>query len=236
MKTKEADMIETLHPLKVEFDRWAREGRGEGMAEAHRAVTDIIIDMMGLRPDSRVLDLGCGIGWATRLLGRRVPEGRAVGLDISEEMIKLARECGNDPSNVEFRVLKDDCYPFHDAVFTHCLSIESLYYHPDLVATFEEVHRVLAPGGQAYFMVNYFKENSYTHRWASLIKVPVQLLSGDEYCALAREGGFARCRHQTIPDPTPVPDRYEPRHYESKEAMQASRAIGALLVIAEKQG
>jgi ubiquinone/menaquinone biosynthesis C-methylase UbiE len=227
-------MADMLRPLQVEFDKWAREGRGEGMAVAHRAVTDIIIGMMNLRPDSRVLDVGCGIGWATRLLASRVPRGVAVGIDVSEEMVRLARDVGNDPPNVEFRVLHEERYPFHDGVFTHCLSIESLYYHPDLIATFSEVHRVLEPGGAAYFMVNFFRENPYTHRWADLIAVPVQLLSGEEYCALAREGGFARCRHQTIPDPTPVPEQYEPRHYESKEAMQASRDIGALLVVAEK--
>lgn len=65
------------------------------------------------------------------------------------------------------------------------------------------------------------------------IKVPVQWLGGEEYCAFAREAGFARCRHLTIPDPTPVPDVYTPRHYESREAMQASRAIGSLLIVAQ---
>ncbi len=227
-------MSESLEPLKTEFDQWAREGRGEGMADAHRPVTEIIIGMMNLQPADRVLDLGCGTGWATRLLARRAREGGAVGLDVSEEMIRLAREQGNDPPNVEFRVLRGPRYPFHDGVFTHCLSIESLYYHPDLVATFREVHRVLKAGGTGFFMVNFFQENPYTHRWADLIKVPVQLLSGDQYCALAREAGFARCRHQTVPDPTPVPEVYTPRHYESREAMKASREIGALLVVAEK--
>ncbi len=226
-------MSKPLEPLKAEFDQWAREGRGEGMEDAHRAVAEIIIGLMNLQPHDRVLDLGCGTGWATRLLARRVPEGRAVGLDVSEEMIRLAREHGDDPPNVEFRVLGSSRYPFHDGVFTHCLSIESLYYHPDLIGTFTEVRRVLKPGGAGYFMVNFFKENPYTHRWADLIKVPVQLLSGDQYCTLAREAGFARCRHQTIPDPTPVPEVYTPRHYESREALQASRDIGALLVIAE---
>jgi ubiquinone/menaquinone biosynthesis C-methylase UbiE len=227
-------MADPLDPLRTEFDQWARQGRGEGMADAHRAVTEIILDMMDLRPDSRALDLGCGTGWATRLLARRMPQGFAAGLDVSGEMIRLARADGANPPNVEFQVLDAARYPFPDGGFTHCLSIESLYYHSDLVATFGEVHRVLAPGGAGYFMVNFFTENPYTHRWAGLIDVPVQLLSGDEYGELARAGGFARCRHETIPDPTPVPDEYTPRHYESREAMKASRAIGSLLVVAGK--
>ena len=186
--------------------------------------------MMNLRPSSRVLDVGCGIGWATRLVASRVPEGRAVGLDVSEEMIRIAREHGDNPPNAEFHVLRADRYPFHDGTFTDCLSVESLYYHPDLIGTFSEVRRVLVPGGAGYFMVNFFKENPYTHRWAGMIKVPVQLLSGDEYCAVAVQAGFSACGHFTIPDPTPVPPDYTGRHYGDAEKMRAARAIGSLVI------
>jgi len=227
-------MTSSLSQLRDEFDRWADEGRGEKMQEGHHAVTEIIIGRMGLARDSRVLDLGCGTGWATRLLAARVPGGLAVGLDVSEQMIRRAREHGADPPNANFRVLRSERFPFQDGVFTHCLSIESLYYHPDIAATLGEVHRVLAPGGAAYLMVNFCKENPYTHRWAELIKVPVHLLGGGEYCAMARQAGFARCRHEMVPDPAPIPEPYDPVHYESREAMRASFAIGALLVTAER--
>lgn len=223
-------MSTSLEQLRGEFDRWAREGRGEGMEEGHVAVTRIILDMMGLRPDSRVLDLGCGTGWATRLLGARAVDGSAVGLDVSEEMIRRAREHSANPPNVNFRVLTAPRFPFHDGVFTHALSIESLYYHPDLPATFGELHRVLAPGGKAFLMVNFFRENPYVHHWAELLQVPVQLLSGDEYCAVAAQAGFSACRHFTIPDPTPVPPDYTGRHYGDAEKMRAARAIGSLVV------
>ncbi len=226
-------MPATLEQLRSEFDKWAKEGRGESMEEGHRAVAGIILDMMDLRPDSRILDLGCGTGWATRLLAARAPNGHAIGLDISEEMIRHARDHGDNPPNVNFRVLAGDRFPFHDGVFTHCLSIESLYYHPDIRATLREVHRVLAPGGRAFLMVNFFKENPYTHHWTKLLDVPVHLLSGEEYCALGQAAGF-RCRYQMVPDPTPVPAGYCGRHYGTPENMRASRAIGALLVVAEK--
>jgi SAM-dependent methyltransferase len=227
-------MSASLEQLKDEFDRWAREGRGEGMEEGHLAVTRIIIGMMGLRPDSHVLDLGCGTGWATRLIAEHVPDGSAVGLDVSSEMIRLAREDAGDPPNVDFRVLTGPRFPFHDEVFSYCLSIESLYYHPDLAVTFSELHRVLAPGGRAHLMVNFFKENPYVHHWAQLLSVPVHLLGADEYCGLATTAGFARCRHFTIPDPTPVPPDYKGRHYGDAERMRAARAIGSLVIVCEK--
>ncbi len=227
-------MSSSLDRLKSEFDRWAREGRGEGMEEGHLEVTRIIIDMMALRPDSRVLDLGCGTGWATRLLADRCPDGSAVGLDVSEGMIRHAREHAANSPNVNFRVLTGPRFPFHDDVFSHALSIESLYYHPDLAATFAELHRVLAPRGQAFLMVNFFKENPYVHHWSSLLDVPVQLLSGDEYCAFAAKVGFAQYRHFTVPDPTPVPPDYKGRHYGDAEKMRAARAIGSLVIACTK--
>jgi arsenite methyltransferase len=224
----------SLEELRDEFDRWAREGRGEKMKDGHLAVTEQIIGMMALRPDSRVLDLGCGSGWATRLLASHVQDGVAVGLDVSDEMIRQARDSGAAPPNANFRVLTGPRFPFHDGVFTHCLSIESLYYHPDITASLREVYRVLARGGRGYFMVNYFRENPYVHHWSALLRVPVQLLGADEYCAAAGAAGFARCRTFTIPDPTPVPPDYTGPHYGDAENMRAARAIGALVVVGEK--
>lgn len=224
----------TIEQLREEFDRWARDRRGAAMEEGHLAVTRLIVGMMELRPDSHILDVGCGTGWATRLLASRAQDGVAVGIDVSGEMIRQARDHAGNPPNVNFRVLGAERFPFHDGVFTHCLSIESLYYHPDLASSFREMLRVLTPGGRAYLMVNFFKENPYVHHWAQLLEVPVHLLSGDDYCRIAREAGFARCTHQTIPDPTPVPPGYRGRHYGDAETMRAARAIGSLLLVGEK--
>ena len=82
--------------LQNEFNRWAEEGEGEKMERHHLDITEKTIRLMELRPGERVLDLGCGSGWATRLLARLVadgPEGfgQVVGLDVSDEMIRQAR-------------------------------------------------------------------------------------------------------------------------------------------------
>ncbi|HZS46599.1 MAG TPA: class I SAM-dependent methyltransferase [Blastocatellia bacterium] len=221
--------------LRTEFNKWADAGRGEAMEEGHRAVTDIIINKkMNLQPDSRALDLGCGVGWATRLMAAKVPAGRAAGVDISDEMIKRASANPANPPNLQFKVSSGAHLPFDDNEFTHCLSIESLYYHPDIKATLSEVRRVLAPGGTAFLMVNLFKENPYTHGWVQHLVVPVHLLSGDQYCDLAKQAGFASCQSETIPDPTPVPESYAGKWYADAEAMRASHAIGSLLVTAKK--
>ena len=60
--------------LREEFNRWAEAGRGEEMERHHLDITEKTIRLMDLRAGERVLDLGCGAGWATRLLARMVGE------------------------------------------------------------------------------------------------------------------------------------------------------------------
>src|SRR6202161_3192815 len=87
--------------LQHEFNRWAAAGEGTQMERHHLAITEKTIRLMNLRPGERALDLGCGSGWATRLLARLVGEGpegfgQVVGLDVSDEMVRQAREASKD--------------------------------------------------------------------------------------------------------------------------------------------
>src|SRR5277367_2297193 len=77
--------------LREEFNRWAEAGRGEGMEEDHLPIVLPVLDQMNLARDENVLDAGCGTGWLVRLLAERVPEGRVIGMDISDEMVRRAR-------------------------------------------------------------------------------------------------------------------------------------------------
>src|SRR5277367_5692848 len=82
--------------LRQEFNRWADEGEGAKMERHHFDITQKTLRRMDLHPGQRILDLGCGSGWATRMLARLVAEGsqaagHVIGVDISDEMIRQAR-------------------------------------------------------------------------------------------------------------------------------------------------
>ena len=102
------------------------------METQHRRVTEKTIELMELGPDERILDLGCGDGWASRLLSPLCPEGAIVGVDISNEMIRLAREKSVNCENVLFVPGSAEEIPWAEAYFTRVISIESAYYWPSL--------------------------------------------------------------------------------------------------------
>jgi SAM-dependent methyltransferase len=105
----------------------------------------------GIRPGETVVDLGSGGGLDVFLAARKVgPTGRAVGIDMTPEMIELAR--GNAAksglTNVEFHLASIDRLPLADASVDCVISNCVINLAPDKTAVFREIARVLKPGGR----------------------------------------------------------------------------------------
>jgi ubiquinone/menaquinone biosynthesis C-methylase UbiE len=216
--------------LRVEFNEWARAGRGESMERGHRPVGEQAIEHLRVPEDARVLDLGCGSGWATRLLAGYAARGLAVGLDISDEMIELARASSAEFDNAEFHVGSAARLPFDDGYFTHAFSMESLYYYEDVGAALREVRRVLKPGGLFVTVVDLYKENEPSHQWVQQLKVPVHLLSIEDYRNLFAQAGFVDVRDERLYDPAPVPADYTSGSFRSREEFVRYRENGSLML------
>jgi len=219
--------------LRTEFNDWARAGKGPSMERGHRPVGEQAIQLMQIPADGRVLDIGCGNGWATRLMAQQASHGRVVGIDISDEMVDLSRESSADFPNVEFREASAERLPFAEADFTHAFSMESLYYYADIPRALQEIKRVLKPGGKFACVVDLYQESRASHQWISDLKVPVQLLSIAQYCSLFEAAGFVNVRDQRIFDPRPVPDDYTSGSFKSREDFLEYRAAGSLLITGE---
>lgn len=221
--------------LRVEFNEWARAGKGESMERGHRPVGEQAIASMRIPANARVLDVGCGSGWAARLMAQQAREGRVIGIDVSDQMISVAREQSADYSNIEFRVASAEQLPFADVEFTHAFSMESLYYYADIEAAVREIERVLQPGGLFVTVVDLYLENAPSHQWIDYLKVPVQLLSATDYCSLLERAGFVNVRDQRLLDPTPVPETYTGTTFKTREDFVEYRKNGSLMLRAEVQ-
>ena len=225
--------------LQQEFNRWANQGEGEKMETHHRNITEKTIRLMNLRPGERVLDLGCGSGWATRLLARIVGEGpegfgQAVGLDISDEMVRQARAASKDFDNVMFVCGSAQQIPWEENFFDKMLSVESFYYYPDQSRVLGELFRVMAPLGRMFILINLYKDNPYSLQWVDKLKVPVHVRSAAEYVELLKQHAFENVEWRQIPDDTPTPDDYQTKSFRSLDDLRAFKRTGALLLMASK--
>ena len=216
--------------LREEFNRWADAGKGESMEHDHWPITRPALEQMGITSTANILDVGCGAGWLSRILAKQVPDGRVVGMDISDEMIHRARESSVAFENLAFIVGGVDEIPWESNFFSHAISIESSYYWPDPAKGIREVFRVLADSGSFWIVINFYRDNPHCHQWAEKLVIPTRLLSAAEWSGLFRDAGFKNIAHQFIPDPTPNPEVYTGRWFRDAKQLAEFRAIGALLV------
>jgi arsenite methyltransferase len=107
--------------------------------------------MAGLKPGQTVLDLGSGGGIDVFLAAQAVgPEGKAIGVDATPEMVWRARKAAKEMGvkNVEFRLGEIECMPVEsgtvDVVISNCV----INLSPDKDKVFAEAFRVLKPGGK----------------------------------------------------------------------------------------
>jgi arsenite methyltransferase len=104
-----------------------------------------------LREGETVLDLGSGGGIDVLLSARRVgPTGRAIGVDMTDEMLDLARRNAAEANatNVEFRKGTIEALPLDDASVDVVISNCVINLATDKTAVFREIARVLRPGGR----------------------------------------------------------------------------------------
>ena len=196
--------------LQQEFNQWALAGEGPKMEQHHLDITLKTLRRMDVQAGDRVLDLGCGSGWATRLLAKIAGDsGRVVGLDVSGEMVKQAREASANVQNIEFVRGSAEQIPWQDAFFDKVLSVESFYYYADQDRALDELSRVMRPGGRLFILINLYRDNEYSLQWVHLLKVPVHVRSAAEYAEMFRMHGFVNVETAQIPDSTPTPDDYK---------------------------
>jgi SAM-dependent methyltransferase len=108
-----------------------------------------------LRPGEVVVDLGCGGGLDVFLAAAKVgPTGKAIGIDMTPEMLDLARQNaakgdnGRQLTNVEFHQATIDKLPLADASADCVISNCVINLAPDKPAVFREIARILKPGGR----------------------------------------------------------------------------------------
>ena len=115
-----------------------------------------------------VLDVACGTGLLALTVAKSVgPNGRVVGLDLSPDMLAVARAQALDPSGpvmIDWREGDVNALPFESDTFHIVFCTFGLMFFPDQVAALQEIRRVLTPDGYLALSV-----------WGSISNCPGQL-------------------------------------------------------------
>ncbi|MCP2339776.1 class I SAM-dependent methyltransferase [Actinomadura rupiterrae] len=129
------------HPRAYEFVA------GFGFLGRRRETFLRLAALAGARPGVRVLDVGCGTGYLTRILSTVVGDGEVVGLDPSEPMVEYARR--RAPANCTYVVAGGRETGLPDGSFDVVVSSLAVHHMPvdDRAPAFAEMFRVLRPGG-----------------------------------------------------------------------------------------
>jgi len=113
--------------------------------------TSLMLDMAGVGPGSRVLDVAAGAGGQTLAAARRVgPSGSVLATDISSNILGFAERSAFDAGlrNVAVRVMDGEALVLEHAAFDAVISRVGFIYFPDQQAAFGGMLRALRAGGR----------------------------------------------------------------------------------------
>jgi len=219
------------------FDAWAADGRDAGMEQDHGDVVAQVVESMGIKPGEMIIDLGCGNGWATRLLAKQAPGSQAIGIDCAPGMIARAEELHSYTIRARYELMPFEALDFPDARFERAFSMEALYYAADLEQALAELARVLKPGGEANLVLDYFGERPGQDSWPEGIGLTMNRKSEAEWIAALQAAGFAEVEARRVVDrrgPTPEADFVAGPWCPDHATHVAAHAAGSLWLIARK--
>ncbi|MEB3340874.1 class I SAM-dependent methyltransferase [Okeania sp.] len=139
------------------FDRWAPSYDWLFPSVIYQAIHQRLLEYVNLSTSANVLDLGCGTGKLLNRLAVNFPTIQGTGLDLSPEMISQANSRNYYPQRLRFVSGNSEEMPFAEAEFDAVFNTISFLHYPHPQKVFNEVSRVLRPGGYFYLVDSYFQ-------------------------------------------------------------------------------
>ena len=129
------DFFDRIAPV---YDSWA--------GGQHGKIATRLVDLAVPARNEQVLDVGTGTGLVANLLAANVNPGLVFGIDLSENMMSIAR--ASKAKNVQFVGMAAEHLVFRPETFDLVTMGETLVYLADPTTALAEANRVLKPGGR----------------------------------------------------------------------------------------
>jgi SAM-dependent methyltransferase len=189
-----------------EFDAKAERYESNRLAPWYRAQDELVLDHLP-RIRGTLLDIGCGTGWLLRRALERNPEAFGVGLDLSEEMVRVGRGKAEsegithasfvagswEDEGARLRALRT--LPSPPTVAT-CVS--AFHYFEDPAAAARHVREALDPGGTLFLLDRAMDSSVGTLAWDLLhrfvVRDQVRFYRTEELASMLSDAGFEEVR------------------------------------------
>jgi ubiquinone/menaquinone biosynthesis C-methylase UbiE len=163
---------------------------GHVMAIETASLNSEALGLLALQPADRLLEVGFGHGRTIRLAAAQVPQGFVAGVDVSEDMVRMAqRRCLHLAGKglVELMVGDSRRLPYPDISFDKLLCVHTIYFWAEPIKDLSEMFRVLRPGGR---LVLGFRAKSHKRSTMDFSETVYSFYSIDQVSTLLESAGF----------------------------------------------
>lgn len=198
----------------VHWGYWDAPDRADGttadFVSAAERMNVEMIELAGLAPGQRVLDVGCGFGGTLASVNRRLRGMNLVGVNVDERQLERAAEHVKPTNDNEISWVRADAcdLPFDDGSFDVIMVVEAICHFRSRARFFAEARRLLSPGG--VLVVSDFVPSSLLtpgmRSWYRTMGLAFERHYGHvdvtygirDYRALARRTGFLSRREHDV--------------------------------------
>ena len=146
------DEYESIENTKKGFEEILESGTFYNRQTQDREHLELILSHLKVTAGMKILDLGTGTGYLAFPIAGKYPEAEVTGLDIVENALIKNREKAEKEElrNLNFLAYDGMTFPFADETFDMVITRYALHHFPVIYDTFQEISRVLKPGGKFF--------------------------------------------------------------------------------------
>lgn len=136
---------------------------GERMVRQHGPETAWTMNLLEIQPTDIVLEVGFGAGQGIKLAAEKASDGRVIGIDLSEMMVRVATRRNAQAVKAGRVALSQGnmtALPFEDQYFDKVMTIHTFYFWSEPAQALRELYRVLKPGGRLVITLSTGKINA----------------------------------------------------------------------------
>lgn len=182
-----------------EFDAVAPVYENNRLSEWYKAHAEEMLTVSNPEAGSEVVDIGCGTGYFLRRLYMQSPGLQCTGVDISAQMVHVAREYARKEDIEEITYIEADWEEIDLSQFRGRPALitcaNAFHYFADPRAALEKMHQLLAEDGRLLILERDKSRSFLTSVWAflheRLIRDHVIFYDENELCRLLESTGFA---------------------------------------------